>query len=276
MQNAKKYILLLFFLTTVFSCSKEDLEAEIPSYIQINPFTFSTTASQGSSSHNITDAWVYIDNDLAGIFELPARFPVLKDGVHKIDIYPGIKENGIAERRSKYLFYNEYSTTVTLEKSKTTVINPSSSYKSGVTFYWMEDFETASLPFSYSTVSDTVVYKSTSAFEGYYSGIVTMIPGNDFFECMTPAFSDIPRSKTVFLELNFTTNQPVLVGLYADSEQIGVFYLNTTSSWKKIYLNFTEPIKTRSYASQYKIFFGMESKVDYPTFMFDNLKIVHL
>jgi hypothetical protein len=68
----------------------------------------------------------------------------------------------------------------------------------------------------------------------------------------------------------------VLVGLYADSDQIGIFYLNTTATWKKIYLNFTEPITTRPNAAEYKIFFGFQSKVDYPEFAIDNLKIVHL
>lgn len=278
MRNVKNYILVLVILFGFNSCSKDELEATIPSYISIDKFTISTNYSiQGTSSSNITDAWVYIDNDLVGIFELPAKFPVLKEGNVKIDVYPGIKENGISERRSKYIFYNAYSEQITLKKGETLNLVPITTYTAGTNFYWMEDFESASLPFSYNAISDTVVYKTNSdVFEGFYSGKVSMIPGMDFFECYTQAFTTMPRNKTVFLELNFKCNQPVLVGLYADSDQVGVFYLNTTSTWKKIYLNFTEPIKTRSNASQYKIFFGFQSKVDYPDFAFDNLKIVHL
>ncbi|MGE0561498.1 MAG: hypothetical protein AB7O47_06745 [Flavobacteriales bacterium] len=278
MRNVKNYILVFVILFGFNSCSKDELEATIPSYISIDKFTISTNYStQGTSSSNITDAWVYIDNDLVGIFELPAKFPVLKEGNVKIDVYPGIKENGISERRSKYVFYNVYSEQITLKKGEILNLVPITTYTSSTNFYWMEDFESASLPFSYSAISDTVVYKTNSdVFEGFYSGKVSMIPGMDFFECYTQAFTTIPRNKTVFLELNFKCNQPVLVGLYADSDQVGVFYLNTTSTWKKIYLNFTEPIKTRSNASQYKIFFGFQSKVDYPEFAFDNLKIVHL
>lgn len=278
MRNVKNYILVLVIVFGFNSCSKDGFEATIPSYISIDKFTITTNyATQGTNSSNITDAWVYIDNDLVGIFELPAKFPVLKEGSVKIDVYPGIKENGISERRSRYLFYNTYSEQITLEKGKTLNLTPVTSYTSGTNFYWLEDFESASLPFSYSAISDTVVYKTSSdVFEGFYSGKVSMIPGMDFFECYTQAFTTLPRNKTVFLELNFKTNQPVLVGLYADSDQVGVFYLNTTDTWKKIYLNFTEPIKTRSNASQYKIFFGFQSKVDYPDFAFDNLKIVHL
>lgn len=278
MRNVKNYILVLVILFGFNSCSKDELEATIPSYISIDKFTVSTNyATQGTSSSNITDAWVYIDNNLVGIFELPAKFPVLKEGSVKIEVYPGIKENGISERRARYLFYNVYTEQIILEKGKTFNLTPTTTYTSGTTFYWMEDFESASLPFSYNAISDTVVYKTSSdVFEGYYSGKASMIPGMDFFECYTQIFTTLPRNKTVFLELNFKTNQPVLVGLFADSDQVGVFYLNTTSTWKKIYLDFTELIKTRANASQYKIFFGFQSKVDYPDFAFDNLKIVHL
>lgn len=279
MHNVKNYILVLVILFAFNSCSKEDLEAKVPAYISIEKFTLTTTeATQGTNSHNITDAWVYIDNDLVGVFELPAKFPVIKEGTFKLDVYPGIKEDGISERRAKYLFYEGFSQQITLEKNKTTAVTPTTKYTSGTNFYWMENFESASLPFLYNAISDTVAYKtSTDVFEGYYSAKVSMIPGMDFFECYTPAFTTIPRiGKTIFMELNFKCNQPVLVGLYADTEQIGVFYLNTTASWKKIYLNFTEPIKTRSYASEYKIFFGFQSKVDYPELVIDNLKIVYL
>tara|TARA_R110001592_G_scaffold187646_1_gene432431 strand:+ start:748 stop:1557 length:810 start_codon:yes stop_codon:yes gene_type:complete len=269
---------LLFIGWTLISCNKQELEAKIPAYISINNFTLSTTPAQGSSSQKITDAWVYLDQELIGVFELPARFPVVKEGSFKLDVYPGVKENGIAERRERYLFYNTYSTQVQLEKNKTIEITPSTTYNSGTTFYWMEDFESASLPFLYNTISDTVMNKTTTdVFEGDFAGRVVMTPSMDFFECFTPGFSSLPRyDKTIFMELNFKTNQPVLMGIYADSDQIGLLYLNTTSSWNKIYINITEAIQTRPSASEYKIFFGFENKVGTPEFMIDNLKIIHI
>lgn len=279
MHNVKNYILVLIVLVTFNSCSKENLEAIVPSYISIEKFTLTTNNStEGTNSHNITDAWVYIDNDLVGVYELPAKFPVLKEGNVKLDVYPGIKENGISERRVKYLFYEGFSQQIILEKNKTLTVSPTTKYTSSTKFYWMEDFESAGLPFSYPSGSDTVVYKTTTdVFEGIYSAKVSLIPGMDFFEAYTTAFTTLPRNgRTIFMELNFKCNQPILVGLYADNNQIGVFYLNATATWKKIYLNFTEPISTKSNAIEYKFFFGFQSKVDYPEFVIDNLKIVHL
>ncbi|MCB9360969.1 MAG: hypothetical protein H6587_06135 [Flavobacteriales bacterium] len=278
MHNVKNYILLLLIGWTLGACNKQDLEAEIPAYISISNFSFSTTANQGTASHKITDAWVYLDQELLGVFELPVRFPVVKEGNFKLDVYPGVKENGIAERRNRYLFYNGYTTSITLEKNKTVEITPSTTYTSGATFYWMEDFESASLPFLYNTISDTVMNKTSSdVFEGNFSGRVVMTPSMDFFECFTPSFSSLPRfGKTIFMELDFKTNQPVLMGIYADSEQIGLFYLNTTSDWNKIYLNLTEAIQTRASASEYKMFFGFENKVGTPEFLVDNIKIIYI
>jgi hypothetical protein len=269
---------LLLIGWTLVSCNKQELEAEIPAYIIINNFTLTTTPEQGTASHKITDAWVYIDQELIGVFELPVKFPVVKEGSFKLEVYPGIKENGIAERRERYLFYNTYATQIQLEKSKTIEITPSTTYNSSTTFYWMENFESASLPFLYHTISDTVMNKTTTdVFEGNYAGKVTLTSSMDFFECFTPSFTSIPRyGKTIFVELNFKTNQPLLMGVYADSEQLGLFYLNTTSEWNKIYLNLTEAIQTRASASEYKIFFGFENKVGTPEFLIDNFKIIHI
>jgi hypothetical protein len=269
---------LLLIGWTLVSCNKQDLEAEIPAYISINNFTFTTTSGQGTSSHKITDAWVYVNQELVGVFELPAKIPVVKEGDFTLDIYPGIKENGIAERRERYLFYSAYSTSITLEKNKTIEITPSTTYTSGTIFYWMEDFEAVAIPFLYNTISDTIMNKTTTnVFEGSYSGQVAMTPTMDFFECFTPSFTNLPRfGNPIFMELDFKTNQPVLVGIYADSEQIGLFYLNTTSEWNKIYFNLTEAIQTRASADEFRVFFGFENNVLYPELVVDNIKIVHL
>lgn len=277
MHNVKNYILLLLTCWSLVSCNKQELEAEIPAYLYINNFTFSTIAAQGTDSHNISDAWVYINQELVGVFELPAKVPVLKEGLFQVDVYPGIKENGISERRTRYLFYNPYRQVIQLEKNKMVQINPSTTYTSQTVFYWMEDFETASLPFFYNPISDTIMNKtSDNPFEGNYAGRVVMTPEMDFFECFTQSFTTLPKfGKSIFMELDFKTNQPVLVGIYADTEQIGLFYLNTTANWKKIYFNLTEPVQTRASADEFKVFFGFQNNVQYPELLIDNLKIVH-
>ena len=70
-----------------------------PAYIKINDIELNN-----SSTDKITDAWVYIENQLQGVYELPAKFPVLETGVKEIRIKAGIKNNGISSSRVFYPF----------------------------------------------------------------------------------------------------------------------------------------------------------------------------
>ena len=61
------------------SCSKFDKEEPIPSYISIRKIDLvvpdSLKDKQGSASASISDAWIYIDDKLQGVYQLPAKFP---------------------------------------------------------------------------------------------------------------------------------------------------------------------------------------------------------
>lgn len=265
------------------SCSKEKLEATIPSYISIDQITVATNYStEGTSSQKIKDAWVYVDDNLIGIYELPAKIPVLKEGSCNLKIYAGIKENGVTDARARYLFYAPYDKQVTLVKNKVLSISPELSYTSTTKFAWMEDFEKASLSFTYTSGSDTTINKTTAdVFEGITSGKVFLTSSMGFFEMQSPEVSTIPRNGTaVFLEVNFKTNEPVLVGIYADTDQFGVVYLNKSTAWNKIYINLTGVINSQPYASSYKVFFGVSNSsvsfgVTNPEFYLDNIKLIH-
>ena len=80
--DLKIFFFLLFFTTLLFSCNKFDGDQTIPAYIHIEKITLADNPiiSEGSLSNRITDAWVYVDDELIGAFELPATFPVLKKG----------------------------------------------------------------------------------------------------------------------------------------------------------------------------------------------------
>ena len=79
----------IILILLVISCKKD--VNNIPSYVSINSIALSSDATD-----NITDAWVYIDDNLQGVYELPANFPVLAEGKHSLRVRAGIKDNGIA------------------------------------------------------------------------------------------------------------------------------------------------------------------------------------
>jgi len=280
----KNYILLLFIGIIFSTCSKDNYEADVPAYVTINDIGFSTNyAQEGSASENITDAWVYANDDLVGVFELPATFPVLKKGNIELKVYAGIKDNGIAASRARYTMYDPYIENVNLVAGETIEVAPSVTYNSGVKFRWLEDFENASLSFLYHTYSDTILFKNnTNVKEGNYSGKALLDANMDFFEATSTPFSNIPRSlSSVYLELDFKTNEPVLVGIYHNDDQYGVVRLNIATEWKKIYINLTEVVSSKQTATDIKIFFGIQEfandpfLTDNPEIHLDNIKLLH-
>ncbi|MDF1672428.1 MAG: hypothetical protein P1U41_02930 [Vicingaceae bacterium] len=284
MRYIKNYILLLFVGIIFSTCSKEKFEAQVPTYITINDISLSTNyATEGSSSENITDAWVYVNDELMGVYELPATFPVLIEGNVELKVFAGIKDNGIAASRARYLMFDPYVESVNLIPGETIEVEPSVTYNSGVNFRWLEDFENASLSFLYHQLSDTIFFKNTSnRKEGDFSGKAYLESSMNFFEATSVAFSDIPRSLSpTYLELDFKTNEPLLVGIYHNDDQYGVVSLNTSTEWKKIYINLTDVVSSRQSATAIKVFFGIQETTndpfltDNPEIHIDNIKLLH-
>ncbi len=283
LHNVKFYSLLFILSITLFSCSKEDYEAQVPTYISISDITLTTDyAIQGSASENITDAWVFINDDLVGVYELPAKFPVLKEGNSTIKVYGGIKDNGIASSRARYLPYAPYVEQLNFVAGETISINPVVTYDSDATFSWLEDFENSSLSFLYTADSDTTINKqSTDVKEGNYSGHVYLENHMDFFEATSFGLTGIPRDGTpVYLELDVKTNEPMLIGIYVDDNQYPYWNLSTSSVWKKVYVNLTDVFVNTPAGTEMKVFFGIKEVTspfltDNPEIFIDNLKLVH-
>lgn len=279
-----KYNVFLIIALVLLSCSKSDFEADIPAYITINNFSLTTNnALQGSNSEGITDAWVFVNDDLIGTFELPARFPVLKKGNVTIKVFAGIKDNGITQTRVRYTLYAPHEEQILLEPKKEITILPVITYTPDAKFAWIEDFESASISFTFDSNSDTILFKDNSdAFEGIFSGKAFLQPTMNFFEAISPKFSNVSFNETpVYLELDFKTNDNFLVGLLTDDDKIGLVRLLPTENWKKIYINLTPAVSSKPANTNFRVFFGLQSSgltpflTPNPSLQLDNLKVVH-
>lgn len=268
------------------SCEKTNSDELIPSYIQIDTISLQANySSQGTSSSKITDAWVYVDDELIGAFELPAKFPVLKEGSHKLTIRSGIKMNGIASTRIYYPMYASLVQTVNLEKEKTTRFKQvSTTYDDNTIFYWKEAFEDGGISLE-STDSSYVDLSKTSdalkVFEGFYSGIVNLDAEHDFFEVKTSEAYELAKGGTpVFLELNYKSNNSFIVGLLSNfsgyTVQTSAMLIYPSEKWNKIYVNLTTIINENSLASNYNVYVGavLDEDVEQAEILFDNFKLV--
>lgn len=280
------FFLSLILLVILNSCEIYNPEEEIPSYIHIDSISLVTnSALQGSNSNKITDAWIYIDDQLIGAFELPVTFPVLVEGRHQIKVRAGIKMNGIAATRIRYPFYGFYLQDIDLSREKITKVDPVVNYSSVATFTWMENFENPGISISTSINSDTTFQKtqlSSEVFEGTTAMAVYLDESHPFFECISSSGYDLPKAgDDVFLEMNYKSNNPFSIGIYAHkpsgTKQTEALIINPSDSWNKIYISLTSVVSGEPDATGYSIYLGMvkESSVANPTLLIDNIKLVN-
>ena len=269
-------IIALLLLTSIISCKKEDIN-DIPSYMTIEGITLDE-----NSTHNITDAWVYIDDNLHGVYELPANFPILTQGKHKLRIKAGIKDNGIAGTRIPYPFYASYIVEDQEFNSEATMsITPIVSYlESAVLDDESEDFDGNGL--NLDTDSATFSIDNTTPLDGNY-GIITLTDSIFLTEITTKELSNLPQAGApVYLELDYKCNTPFLVGVYINFPQASVLqkdllWINPKENWNKIYVNLTSTVSEAGDAESFKVFIEMNRNftLDTNAIYFDNLKIVY-
>ena len=81
-----KIFSLIISIFVLGSCVKNNPD---PSWITINGWQLienpnNLIVNTGVLTHNISEAWVYADNDLMGVFELPVTIPLLISGNKEI------------------------------------------------------------------------------------------------------------------------------------------------------------------------------------------------
>ena len=52
-------------------------KAVVPAFIHIPDYSFNVRPGEGTSDQKITEVWVYNDEQLLGIYDLPAVVPVI-------------------------------------------------------------------------------------------------------------------------------------------------------------------------------------------------------
>jgi hypothetical protein len=278
------------------SCNKFEGAQEIPAYIQVDSLTFHTDySSEGTDNHKLVDVWVYVNDQVIGGFELPAKFPVLQQGECKVEMRAGIKLNGISDTRAPYPCLKSYIRTgMQLTPDSVIRINPTFSYMDNVEFVWREDFEDESLAIKEGNGADTGIYRTEPAnapgalLDDYskYSGIVTLDDDRNDMELVTDNGDGegfvFNRGDFIFMEVNCKATTPILIGMYIHRSSIGgvedrpFLMLNSSTDWNKVYVNFTPIVSEYNDAIDFKVYFMAQkaANVSPQTVLLDNLKIL--
>ena len=271
-----KRITAILILASLICCKEENIN-DIPSYITIQEITL----EDDNTTHNITDAWVYINENLQGVYELPANFPILEKGEHSLRIKAGIKDNGIAETRVAYPFYSSFIIENQNFNAETTLsFTPSVSYLENTTLDDKpENFDGNGLNLETDTLTFSIDNKNP--IDGNY-GIITLTDSIFLGEVTTKEFNQLPQGSPVYLELDYKSNTPFLIGVYVNFPQSSILqkdllWVNPKSYWNKIYVNLTPTISEAVGADYFKVFIGAQRdfSLDTNIINIDNIRIVY-
>lgn len=271
------------------SCNLINPDEKQPAYIAVDTITVTTdVVYEGSNSSKISEAWIYVDDNLLGVYDLPCRVPVLADeGNHKITIGAGIQLNGISSTLAPYAFYQLKDTSLSLIPGQTSFLSPQVQYYDSLTFPLIANFDLISgnklTATSNSDTSAALTSDPSKVFEGTGSFIAQLKRDSGFVEFQTVDAYSLPKQgRTVFAEINYKNSHVLSVGIaanYASSSTISqtVINLNPTETWKKVYVNLTTFVSTEINATNYRLFFysikpAGSSDLE---FCIDNLKIVY-
>lgn len=289
----RKFYFLYFSLLYLSACKKFDKPEQIPAYIQIDKIDLSVTSTQGTASNSIIDAWVYVNDQPIGVFNLPCTIPILATGFQKINVYAGIKDNGLTESRTKYLMFENFQTYgVDLKAGEiaymTGTLQPVVKYyPSSVIDIWNENFDNAAIDFIADPNSETGVTfigDSTLAFEGQGMGKIELVSGLTYARVITAQSFDLPQQgKPVYVELDYNTNNSMAIGIQAingteltNLDQTVIFATNGV--WKKIYINLTELVSQQTSANLFKFIITATKDGNVTTVenYIDNFKVVYV
>jgi hypothetical protein len=264
-------------------CRIIDPAEEIPAYIRISDISLTITNSQtqGSGSERITDAWVYVDGQLIGAFELPCTVPVLAEGTHDVLIKAGIRQNGLESTRAIYPFYKGWEDQVTFQRGQIVTVAPEVTYFPAINFLWNCTFDTQGTNIDDNTgatwpglLKDTLL----GGMEGK-CGFVRLNSDTNLFYCQSSNAMVIDNGYELYLELNYKCNQSFVVGIKnaTNQETIPWIQVMPESDWNKIYIRLNDAITASPNGSAYYVYIAMKKEDDVanPQLYIDNIKLLN-
>jgi len=289
------FILFNFVLICTFaSCEFSDLgPADVPAYLYIPKINTEVNANgtQGDSTQQFQDIWVYAGNDFIGTFGLPAMIPIPKTGNTTLDFEAGITNSGIDGDRIMYPMMQTYSTQRNLEVTKIDTITPTFKYSDFAKFPFIEDFDGVGLRFSfnplYSTAGDTIlrINNDEALVKGRNSGKLQISKSATAFQMYTTELFKLPGfNQPVFWEMSYKSNQTLVFGYYyfepnqpssQPTEVIRLF--PTNGKWNKVYISLNLELVNKKPNTEFRFFLGLfkGANTDADVYL-DNLKLVYL
>lgn len=296
-----KRITLLFSLLLVLnSCIKNNPD---PSWIYIDKWDLIDNPDHlveetGILTQNISDAWVYVNGETIGVFELPVKLPILQSGNSNIQIFPAIKNNGISATKKIYPFMKPFIVNADLIQNEQLSISPVTQYYSSSKFYLIDFEGTVTSEIDEGPGSLAIAAESSDP-----QILDPSINGNSFLKVVlnsgasewvaSTTINDnvsaldmiLPKGQDVYLEIDYYNTNSVIsgiIGVGASGQTVNPnVQLNpqedTEVEWKKIYIELREVVSGMTTADYFEFSFNAildEGKTS-SVICIDNIKAVY-
>lgn len=279
------------FLLLLSSCVKNNPD---PSWIQIDAWTLQDNPNNplaaGELTHNFNNAWVYIDGNVLGVFELPVKIPILEKGIKEIKLYPAIWNNGISATKKIYPFVEPYTVVEELVQNEVLQITPVTQYYSQVNFE-ITDFEGFTTGFlDNSSYPATITASNDPTILGTYNGAkfgrVSLNSTNHTWKSVINTEYVLPKSGAeVYMEVDYWSNASISTGVlaYTGSDQTRNPNVRINpqdvgeEEWKKIYIDLKDVVSGSPTADGFYMYFEAVWPDSIPNaeINLDNIKIVY-
>lgn len=281
--NLRSFILFIafcYFLSVPIACNIINPAEPVPAYIRVHDPKVITLAAQGSASENISNYWLFVNNQAEGVYNRTGNYPLIAEGTTKLAFLAGIKDNGVSNLRVVYPFYTADTITTTLNPNGTIDIYPTFRYISGTQFKVLEDFELGSVLIS-SNASNPLVRSSLpeDVFEGSFSAKIKLDSITPGIELLSIDPFTLPLlGFDIYIELNYKSDVPFVVGLQSmsTSQKFYQWTITPKSEWNKIYLNAKSLVNTTSNASWKLLIYSAPDTLTGTKYIYlDNVKVLH-
>ena len=282
-------LLVVLFISLIFSgCNLINPDEKEPTFLVIPEYSFNTNPAQGTNSEKFTEMWVYVNDNILSITDVPAVIPIVTSEPVSIMVWPGIKNNGISTSRIYYTPVEPQYFTLQPKPLQYDTIRP-------VFRYWddliirQSDFDASTPSFVAQSANQgqfSIVTDDALVFEGSRSGLLKLEQGQDYLSFKMEENFDFTPGQSVFLELNYSASAQFNIGVISMTSgnpvKDQVLIVNPTTAdptiptWNKIYVDLGLVVQQNPNASYYELFFEMfGTSATRPVSLYlDNIKTV--